>query len=80
MEFAYYLASMEWCLPAVAKSESFGYGGEAVYYPFTWRNAPSSLYHQFLAGGGKYRREPGAEGIPLHSQDSAGADGYGIFK
>ena len=74
------LASMEWCLPAVGKSESFGYGGEAVYYPFSWSNAPSSLYNQFLAGGGKYRREPGAEGIPLHSQDTAGAGGYGIFQ
>ena len=79
---------MAWCMPAVAKHESFGYGGRVTsYHPFVWVRDGNVIYNQFRAGGGHRSENPtlrvqGEEGIPLwcRAGSETGAGGYGILQ
>lgn len=76
------LSDMAWCIPSIAKHESFGYGGRIESYrPYVWVQDHNVIYNQFRAGGGHHNRYNGREGIPLWTRsESAGAGGFGMFQ
>ena len=79
------LSDMVWCIPSIAKHESFGYGGKVdSYRPFVWVEDHNVVFNQFRAGGGHHTRILGQEGIPLWARNDDGgedgAGGYGMFQ
>lgn len=74
------LCSMAWCIPAIAKHETYGYGGEVLsYYPYNVQiSGVASVFNQFFACGSKSTLTRNQVGIPVHGEDESGAGGYGI--
>lgn len=76
------LYSMFWCIPAIAKHETYGYGGKvSSYYPYSVTFSDGTpFYNQFLASGDYYKSNYKNAGTPTIGEDTSGAGGYGIYQ
>ena len=74
------LCSMAWCIPAIAKHETYGSGGEVTsYHPYSVQmTGVTPVFNQFYACGSKGTLILDRVGTPAHSDDNSGAGGYGI--
>ncbi len=72
------LSDMVWCIPAIAKHESYGYSYEvASYRPYVLKNnSMQTVFNQF-----ECKKDADKIGIPLHRRyETKGAGGFGMYQ